>query len=507
MKYFSMFSGIGGFEYGIEQASSNRGLLQESTTESNGGLPNTTGRHAGATCIGYSEIDKYASAVYRYHYPDHRAFGDATAINVSDLPDFDLLVGGFPCQTFSIAGKRKGFDESRGTLFFEIARILKHKRPRHFILENVKGLLSHDDGKTFATILGVLSDIGYEYQWQVLNSKDFGVPQNRERVFIVGHLRGERRPEVFPIGESDVGINEGPEQATVNTLSAGGHSGGHHSSMTLIQPVITLNRPEKRQNGRRFKEDGEPRFTLTGQDQHGVMISRPHGFNKGGEKELPCMRGSSMENNDFLKTGSSIRRLTPIECEFLQSFTKNHTKYGVTNYANAKKENAIEILQALRKEIRKEKVKKWEIGKYIALLKKEILRQAVHESRLQVQVEANGVATTRKLPCQTIGFLEILLCVWKREKSRYTPHGQKQIKQLLRELEGLVPKLPYETTQERGWVEHRVSQKQEAEFNGAVYSIVEISDTQRYKCCGNAVTTNVVQAVMERLITTEGERK
>ena len=118
-----------------------------------------------------------------------------------------MLIGGFPCQSFSVAGKRKGFNDIRGTLFFEIARILRDKRPRYFLLENVKGLLSHDDGKTFSTILGILTDIGYELQWQVLNSKNFGVQQNRERVFIIGHIRGECRPKVFPIGEG-IAIHE-----------------------------------------------------------------------------------------------------------------------------------------------------------------------------------------------------------------------------------------------------------------------------------------------------------
>ena len=176
MKYFSMFSGIGGFEYGI-------GSIGQ--------------------CVGYSEIDKYAIKVYERNFNGHTNYGDATTINPKDLPDFDLLVGGFPCQAFSIAGKRKGFDDTRGTLFFDIARILSKKRPKHLVLENVKGLLSHDSGKTFQTILGILADLGYAVEWQVLNSKDFGVPQNRERVIIVGHLGGFGGRKVFPITRSN----------------------------------------------------------------------------------------------------------------------------------------------------------------------------------------------------------------------------------------------------------------------------------------------------------------
>ena len=175
MKVFSMFSGIGGFELGTVMASKD------------------------IEFVGYSEIDKYAIQIYEKHFSGVYNYGNATRINPRELPDFDILVGGFPCQAFSVAGKRRGFNDTRGTLFFDIARICSEKRPRYLVLENVKGLLSHDNGKTFQTILGVLSDMGYGVEWQVLNSKNYGVPQNRERVFIVGHL-GNRGPrKVFPI--------------------------------------------------------------------------------------------------------------------------------------------------------------------------------------------------------------------------------------------------------------------------------------------------------------------
>jgi len=209
VKYFSMFSGIGGFELGINKAiknvnAENKLCNRQQLLEGNN---NTTilQKEKEATCVGYSEVDKYAIQIYQRHYKEHKAYGDATRIDTKDLPDLDLLVGGFPCQAFSIAGKRGGFQDTRGTLFFEIARILADKRPGYLLLENVKGLLSHDSGKTFETILKVLTDIGYVLQWEVLNSKNFGVPQNRERVFIVGHLRGERRPEVFPISKATQG--------------------------------------------------------------------------------------------------------------------------------------------------------------------------------------------------------------------------------------------------------------------------------------------------------------
>ena len=122
IKYFSMFSGIGGFEVGLQNS-----------------------KHK-FECVGFSEVDKYAISIYSRHFPEHQNYGDATRINTNELEDFQFLVGGFPCQAFSIAGKRKGFEDARGTLFFEIARVLRDKKPTYFLLENVKGLLSHEGG-------------------------------------------------------------------------------------------------------------------------------------------------------------------------------------------------------------------------------------------------------------------------------------------------------------------------------------------------------------------------
>jgi len=128
---------------------------------------------------------------------------DITQIPAEEIPDHDLLVGGFPCQSFSIAGKRRGFADTRGTLFYDICRILSAKRPPYLLLENVKGLLSHDSGRTFQTILRTLDELGYDLQWQVCNSKNFGVPQNRERVYIVGNSRDRSRPKIFPLTQTN----------------------------------------------------------------------------------------------------------------------------------------------------------------------------------------------------------------------------------------------------------------------------------------------------------------
>jgi len=140
--------------------------------------------------VGFCEIDPYARRAYEaiYDTKGELFFEDARKIVPEELPDIDLICGGFPCQSFSIAGKRGGFEDARGTLFFEIARIARVKRPKYLLLENVPGLLSHDSGRTFATILTTLSELGYNVAWQVLNSANFGVPQSRKRVFIIGYL-------------------------------------------------------------------------------------------------------------------------------------------------------------------------------------------------------------------------------------------------------------------------------------------------------------------------------
>ena len=174
IKFFDMFAGIGGFRSGLEAI-------------------------GGFECVGYCEIDKYAKQAYEAMYDTggELYFDDARKIVPEQLPDFDLLVGGFPCQSFSIAGARKGFDDTRGTLFFEIARIAAVKKPKYLFLENVPGLLNHDSGKTFETILRTLDELGYDVCWQVLNSKNFGVPQSRNRVFIIGYNREKCAGEVL----------------------------------------------------------------------------------------------------------------------------------------------------------------------------------------------------------------------------------------------------------------------------------------------------------------------
>ena len=167
VRFIDLFCGIGGFRYGFEKACRKHNVSSE--------------------CVFSSDINKYSQDSYEANFGE-RPFGDITQIDANEIPDHDILFAGFPCQPFSIIGKMKGLKDTRGTLFFDIARILKAKHPKSFILENVKQLAGHDNGRTLKVILKSLKQLGYNVQYSILNALDFGLPQKRERVVIVGHL-------------------------------------------------------------------------------------------------------------------------------------------------------------------------------------------------------------------------------------------------------------------------------------------------------------------------------
>ena len=173
--YIDMFAGMGGFREGLTRAGN-------------------------FVCMGHCEIDKHADRSYRALFDTEGEWfiDDARKADPETMPDFELLCGGFPCQAFSLAGNRRGFGDPRGTLFFELARLAEARKPRYLLFENVPGLLSHDGGRTFATILHTLDRLGYGVEWQVLNSKDFGVPQSRRRVYLVGYLDEQCRGKILP---------------------------------------------------------------------------------------------------------------------------------------------------------------------------------------------------------------------------------------------------------------------------------------------------------------------
>ena len=526
MKYFSMFTGIGGFELGINKAVQHikEQSRKRDSLSSEGDCSNNERKSwEDYTCVGYSEIDKYSIQTYEKNFKGVKNYGDATQIRPEELPDFDMLCGGFPCQAFSIAGKRGGFTDTRGTLFFDIARILKVKRPKLILLENVKGLLNHEEGKTFSTIIQTLEELGYRTQWMVLNSKFFGVPQNRERVFIIGSLRGERRPEILPFGCSNTEINKTEKfSEQISNCLRTNYSNGHsnetyikqlnnptHSNNRLygeygispalntaqegnrqpkIRAVLTPDRPEKRQNGRRFKENGEPMFTLTGQDKHGVAIMDL--YNKKEHSDRCPTLTEPHHNTLRVRENTNIRRLTPLECELLQSFPQGWTEFGIEDFLNPEilnkgygteeKTNTFKILQILWEEVGEDERKGWGLNEFITFFKKEILQQRVYEKGLQGEMDKKRSFARRiQLSCKTNSYFFKMRNLWLKEKPRYTPQRQEEIEQQFKKLTMSMQKLSQQGSSQR---------------------IILMSDTQRYKQCGNAVTVNVIEAIMRRLI-------
>lgn len=295
IRYIDLFSGIGGFREGLARA-------------------------GGFTCIGHCEIDEKANRSYEALFDTKGEWfcEDIRRADPNGIPDFDLLCGGFPCQSFSIAGHRGGFDDPRGTLFFEIARLTAAKRPAYLLLENVPGLLNHDGGRTFAAILHALDGLGYFVEWQVLNSKDFGVPQSRRRVYLIGYLDGRCRGKIFPFigtaGTSLIQIRPGAQGERVYspegvscTLAAqtggfGGKTGLYEVGLPIKEntkkgykmayPGDSINLAYAQKNTRRGRVGRKIAHTLTTNSDQGTLE--------------PIKR---------------IRRLTPRECLRLQGWT------------------------------------------------------------------------------------------------------------------------------------------------------------------------------------------
>lgn len=295
MKFIDICSGIGGFRSALE-------------------------KH-GHECVAFAEIDKFAKQSYKaiYETENEEELDDITSVTDEHFRLYrgqvDIITGGFPCQAFSIAGNRRGFEDTRGTIFFHIARAIKEIQPSYVLLENVKGLLSHDKGRTYGTIVQALDELGYFIEWGLFNSKYWGVPQNRERVYILVTRKDVwKEPKLFNLVKQQTSVDtrlvdilekdvdesyylseEKTRKLTLNEDLSGRlnhydyrdvdsvHSvnrvsptlntmqGGDRQPKVAI-PVLTPNRLNKRQNGRRFKENGEPMFTLTSQDRHGIAI-------------------------------------------------------------------------------------------------------------------------------------------------------------------------------------------------------------------------------------------
>ena len=333
IRFIDMFSGIGGFREGLTRA-------------------------GGFACVGHCEIDKYANRSYSALFDTKGEWfiEDARKADPSTMPDFQLLCGGFPCQTFSIAGSRKGFGDPRGTLFFELARLAEARKPPYLLFENVPGLLSHDGGRTFAAILNTLDRLGYGVEWQCLNSKDFGVPQSRNRVYIIGYLDERCRGKVFPFTETagssliqTHGGHQGervysPEGLSCTLAANPGGFGGKTGLYEMGVPIKCATKTGYQMaqvgdsidlsyatvNSRRGRVGKEIAHTLTTGCQQGTVEVRPvknsiksdlaRNTERTGKPGAPMHTLTTKDCHGVLYEGR-IRRLTPRECLRLQGWT------------------------------------------------------------------------------------------------------------------------------------------------------------------------------------------
>lgn len=314
MKFLDLFAGIGGFRLGMESA--------------------------GHECIGFCEIDKFARASYKaiHDTEGEIELHDITRVTDESVRRFgsvDIICGGFPCQAFSIAGARRGFEDTRGTLFFEICRFASILRPKYLFLENVRGLLNHDGGATFETIIRTLDGLGYDVEWQILNSKNFGVPQNRERVFIIGHSRTERSGNIFPLDGKNKEFNYEPKINIIgNTKNPNGTSQGTgsviYNSNGLVGTLCARDYKEPKQIAipNEIKQFGvlQPNYNQSGvvYDTDGIaptirayqggnlepkIIQRGRGYNKGGEHDIaPTLTSNSYHENNVLKITEATKQ-------------------------------------------------------------------------------------------------------------------------------------------------------------------------------------------------------
>ena len=320
MQFLDLFAGIGGFRLGMESA-----------------------EHE---CIGFCEIDKFARASYK---AIHDTKGEIELHDITTVSDesirrigrVDIICGGFPCQAFSIAGARRGFEDTRGTLFFEITRFASILRPKYLLLENVKGLLNHDGGATFETILGALDELGYNVEWQILNSKDFGVPQNRERVFIVGHLRGECTRRVFPLSKSGRQANSIKKQYSNTITTRYGNSQGAgayivESKSQKVRSIGNIHPSGNGMNGEVYESTGLAPTLTTNKGEGVKIIQRAHGYNQGGEHDIaPTLTSNSYQENNLVKVVDFYNKITKDEVGTLTSSGGGSTvragSFGITD--------------------------------------------------------------------------------------------------------------------------------------------------------------------------------
>ena len=513
MKFIDFFAGIGGFRRGMELA--------------------------GHECVGFCEFDKFATASYISMHlltEEQREFldkmplkqrqkeilkdeyrngewyaNDIRRVYAGDIPKADCWCFGFPCQDISVAGKQAGFQGNRSSLFFRVmylvGQLKEEDKPTYLFIENVKNLLSVNGGWDFARLLIEMDRAGYDAEWQVLNSKDFGVPQSRERCFIIGHLRGRSTSKVFPIEGTDgknsiqiIAHKDGYRRNTqvfapdglTETLDTGQGGGrGHHVALPcfidlsykkteltnkarclqarhnkgianhkaevsgVAIPVLTPDRAEKRQNGRRFKEDGEPMFTLTSQDRHGVAID-----------PLGVLRNVRTEYGKEIRKDYEDGKIDISRHDFLASEVRED---GITNtLSTVQKDNQLAVKVS---EATKQGYAECRVGV-------DTVNLSVPGSKTRRERVGKEIANTLDTSCNQGIFVQvseelIVYAVWYEKYQCYIA---------IRKL------TPRECFRLQGWSDDYF---EKAQFVN--------SDSQLYKQAGNGVTVTVIEVIARKM--------
>jgi DNA (cytosine-5)-methyltransferase 1 len=333
INHLDLFSGIGGFHLGFERA----GFKINSY---------------------FSEIDKYAIQVYKDKFKDSNYVGSVTDVRGGDLPDIDLITFGSPCQDFSLAGKRKGLGGERSSLISEAIRLIREKRPRVFVWENVKGTFSSNNRRDFAAILQAFANIGgYRLEWQLLNTKWF-LPQNRERIYLVGYIGDGSGGQIFPVGESSKQTNELPRQqgntCTLTTRYGADGNGSYIIERKLDAQEVEVGTLRTHKDGKGFREikdgdcptipararedgSGQPIVKINSATSKGYEVAKegdsinysvPTSKTRRGRVGKGVAETLDTACNQAVMESTKIRRLTPIECERLQGFPDDWTKRG-----------------------------------------------------------------------------------------------------------------------------------------------------------------------------------
>lgn len=530
MKFIDFFAGIGGFRRGMELA--------------------------GHECVGFCEFDKFATASYismhllteeqrktledipikkrqkeilKEEYRNGEWYAnDIRRVYAGDIPKAECWCFGFPCQDISVAGKQAGFQGNRSSLFFRVmylvGQLKEEDKPTYLFIENVKNLLSVNGGWDFARLLIEMDRAGYDAEWQVLNSKDFGVPQSRERCFIIGHLRSRSTAKIFPIEGTDEknsvslnlfsclnGRNSQRDRVysddglapTISTKPGGNtepkvsikiigeisssqdgkilstdgiancHSAGHGNNPKIAIPVLTPDRAEKRQNGRRFKDNGEPMFTLTNQDRHGVAIE-PTGFNCMPDGTCRTLKNQYQKNSGVNFACQTDRGATAVAVKFKNITASTIRKVAPRNKVSIlrgqSQENNLDICVKVA-EATKQGYSECRVGV-------DAVNLSVPGSKTRRGRVGKEIANTLDTSCNQGIFVQVseelvVYAVWYEKYQCYIA------------IRKLTPK---ECFRLQGWSDDYF---EKAQFVN--------SDSQLYKQAGNGVTVTVIEAIARKM--------